>query len=365
MERSTIVIVDDNIANLKAGKTALSGRYDVLTVPSAARLFELLTISTPQLILLDVDMPDMDGYETMRLLKSNVETENIPVIFLTGKSDPANELRGLHLGAVDYISKPFLPELLNKRIEVHLTIEIQRQQLQKYSDDLQQFNTRLQEMVEEKTSNMMSLQTAIIQTMADLVERRDGDTGGHIMRTQLYLQILISALTEDDGYREYIEKNWNVDLLVRSSQLHDIGKIGISDNILKKTGKLTPEEFDEMKTHSMQGKEIIGHMMEMTPEKDFLRYAKVLAETHHEKWNGEGYPYGLKGEEIPLSGRLMAIVDVYDALISRRPYKRPFTHEESVQIILEGRGTHFDPKLVDIFEKIEYAFRDITESMKY
>ncbi|MDR0858995.1 MAG: response regulator, partial [Oscillospiraceae bacterium] len=332
--RTTIVIVDDSIANLKAGKSALSANYDVITVPSAERLFEYLKLNTPQLILLDVNMPDMDGFETIKILKSNSETEFIPVIFLTGKNDSDSEIEGLNLGAVDYISKPFLPELLNKRVDVHVIIEKQKRLLQQYSDELLSFNETLQKRIDEKTRNMKDLQTVLLQTISDLVERRDGNTGGHIARTQRYLKLMITALMEQEKYGTYIQENWDVDLLVLSSRLHDVGKIAISDNILLKPGKLTEDEFTEMKKHVLFGKEIIDHIIEMSVATNFLEYAKTLVETHHEKWDGEGYPYGLKGEAIPLSGRLMAIADVYDALVSERHYKSAFSHEEAVQIIV-------------------------------
>jgi putative two-component system response regulator len=360
MEPNIIILVDDNISNLKAGKSALS-KYDVITVPSAAKLFDVLERCTPQLILLDINMPDMDGYETIRILKGDAKTAEIPVIFLTGQIDIANELEGLLLGAVDYITKPFLPELLNKRVAVHLTIQSQRRQLQKYSDDLRRFNEHLQEMVDEKTEDMKDLQNALLQTISDLVEKRDCDTGGHIVRTQRYLQIMIAALMEKPKYREFIEENWDVDLLILSSQLHDVGKIAIGDSILLKPGKLTKEEFDEMKKHVVYGEEIIAHVMEMFENNTFLRYAKVLVETHHEKWDGSGYPRGLKGEYIPLSGRLMAIVDVYDALVSQRPYKEPFTHEAAVEIMINSKGTHFDPDLIDIFVRIAGKFKTVKE----
>ncbi|GHV51562.1 two-component system response regulator [Synergistales bacterium] len=362
MESNILVLVDDNIANLKAGKSALP-KYDVITVPSAAKLFEVLERCIPNLILLDVDMPDMDGYETIKILKGNAKTAEIPVIFLTGKVDIANELEGLLLGAVDYITKPFLPELLNKRVEVHLTIQSQRRQLQKCGEDLRNFNERLQEMVDEKTEDMKDLQNALLQTISDLVERRDCDTGGHIARTQRYLQILIAALMKQPKYREFIEENWDVGLLILSSQLHDVGKIAIPDNILLKRARLTEEEFNEMKKHVTYGEEIIAHVMEICENNTFLRYANTFVKTHHEKWDGSGYPRGLKGEYIPLSGRLMAIVDVYDALVSQRPYKEPFTHEAAVEIMINSKGTHFDPALIDIFVKIADKFKAVKEEV--
>ncbi|MDR0937534.1 MAG: response regulator [Oscillospiraceae bacterium] len=359
MERATILFVDDSALTLKFGKSVLEKKYDVITVQSAKDMFGALENVMPQLILLDIIMPDMDGFETIKLLKKTSKTRDIPIIFLTGRSNSDDELKGLLLGAVDYISKPFRAELLHKRVDVHITLGSQRRQLQQQSEYFQNFNEVLKKNVEEKTRSLVNLQSAILQTMADLVERRDGDTGGHIVRTQLYLKVLITALMERDGYRDYIKDNWDVDLLIQSSQLHDIGKIAISDKILKKPGELNEEEFTEMKTHTTHGKEIIEHMMSLAEEKDFLRYAKVLAEMHHEKWDGTGYPNGLSGKDIPLPGRLMAIADVFDALVSERPYKKPFTHDEAVKIILEGKGNHFDPNLVDVFEESSEKFREV------
>jgi putative two-component system response regulator len=350
-ERELIVLVDDDISNLRMGRIALSENYEVYTAPSAEKLFDLLKRYKPHLILLDIDMPDMDGYETIRVLKNSPETKDIPVIFLTGKSNPDNELEGLELGAIDYITKPFVTKLLNKRVELHLRIIEQDEELRK-------FNENLQAMVDAKTKNVIDLQLSILKTVADLVERRDGDTGGHIMRTQANLRILLDALMKSGLYSDQIDPNWDLELVILSSQLHDVGKIAIDDSILRKPGKLNEDEFNKIKQHTIYGSEIIDRMIGSIPvDNEFLNYAKVFAETHQEKWDGSGYPHGLTGEEIPLLGRLMAIADVYDALVSKRPYKEPYTHEEAVRIILEGRGSHFDPILVDVFEQISGEFR--------
>ncbi|MFP3153808.1 response regulator [Lachnospiraceae bacterium ZAX-1] len=362
MKREMIVLVDDNIANLRAGKNALAQNYDVFTVPSAEKMFELLKHYMPQLILLDIDMPIMDGYEALKILKEIPQTMDIPVIFLTGKSDSKSELEGLRCGAVGYITKPFLPELLNKHVELHLTIERQRRLLEKQGEELRNFNESLQEMVEQKTQSVINLQTAILQTVADLIERRDGETGDHVVRTQFYLKLMLDAFMDMEGYHEQIEENWDTDLMMLSSQLHDVGKISIKDSILQKPGKLTPEEFDEMKKHTIYGVEIIDRMIAISVENKFLRYARVFAETHQEKWDGSGYPHGLKGKEIPFPGRLMAIADVYDALVSERPYKRPYSHEQAVDIIADGKGTHFDPLLVDVFLEVADEFKRINEA---
>jgi putative two-component system response regulator len=356
------MVVDDNVANLKIAKNALSDLYDAFTVPSAAKMFELLERNLPKLILLDVDMPDMDGYEAIGVLKSKSKTANIPVIFLTAKNDPDNELRGLSTGAVDYISKPFMPQLLRKRVELHLTIEEQRlilkhqaSRLEAQSAELTSFNLNLQKMVEEKTGKVVELQGAILRTVADLVESRDDITGGHVERTRHDLKALIEGVKLDGVYEEQT-RDWDIDLLLESSQLHDVGKIAISDAILKKPAKLTREEFEDMKRHAALGVAIIERIESETTDSEFLKYAKIFAATHHEKWDGTGYPAGLAGEEIPLLGRLMAIADVYDALISTRPYKGPMQREEATRIIVDGSGTHFDPKLVEIFKRVAENF---------
>jgi putative two-component system response regulator len=362
-KRPMVVIVDDNIANLKIAKSVLSDSFDVFTVPSAAKLFDLLDRNSPAMILLDIDMPETDGFAAIKILKDNPTTREIPVIFLTAKSDSESELEGLNLGAIDYIAKPFLPPLMRKRVEVHLTVESQKRKLEEQARTLEDqqkrlldFNENLLRMVEEKTGKVLELQDALLKTVADLVESRDGVTGGHVERTQHGLSVLVSALDDLGLYREQME-GWDIPLLLQSSQLHDVGKISISDRILNKPGKLTPEEFDEMKKHTAFGVKIIEKIETITSESDFLKHAKIFAGTHHEKWNGTGYPCGVAGEDIPLQGRIMAIADVYDALVSERPYKKAFSHDEAVKIILESKGTHFDPVLTDVFEQSADWFR--------
>jgi len=355
-ERAMVMIVDDNITNLKIAKKALAESYDVFTVPSAAKMFDLLLeCNKPKIILLDIDMPGMDGYEAIKILKANPATSDIPVIFLTGMSSPENELEGLSLGAVDYISKPFMPRLLHKRLELHLTVELQRLQLEAQREKLRHFNENLQKMVSEKTDEISKLQSAILKTVADLVESRDNITGGHVARTQHGLRALINGLEDFGLYRDQLE-GWDIDLILQSSQLHDVGKIAISDSILNKPDRLTEEEFQEMKKHAELGVKIIERIETEMPDSDFLKYAKIFAGTHHEKWDGSGYPYGLAGEDIPMPGRLMAIADVYDALVCERPYKKALPHKEAVRIILEEKGAHFDPVLADVFEQVADQF---------
>ena len=360
--RNKIILVDDNMANLAVGRNLLKVYYEVFPAPSAAKLFEILDNVNPDLILLDIEMPEIDGYEAIKRLKSDTRFSDIPVIFLTSKTDEGSELEGLSLGAVDYVSKPFSGPLLLKRIENHLLIARQKKVLLANQVALQDYADNLEVKVREKTSEVVNLQNTVLNTVADLVEFRDGCTGGHTSRTKLYLEAMINELTKEKIYEEEVSR-WDKDILLSSVQLHDVGKIAITDLILNKPDKLTPEEFEVMKTHVTIGVDAIKRIIGNTKEHDFLRHALLIAGTHHEKWDGSGYPVGLKGENIPLEGRLMAVVDVYDALISERPYKKAFTHEEANKIIVDGAGKHFDPVLADVYRNVAVEFAKIAKEV--
>ncbi|MDR1081813.1 MAG: response regulator [Deltaproteobacteria bacterium] len=353
-----IMIVDDAVTNLRLAKSALAGAGDVFTVTSAERMFELMDTALPHLILLDINMPGMDGIEALKALKSKPATADVPVIFLTGMTDTGTEVEGLRLGAVDYIAKPFEPELLRARVGIHLTLRSQRLRLESQSRELERFNRNLQAMVAEEAGKVVRLQGAVFSTVVDLVESRDDITGGHVTRTMSYLKLLMDAASAAGVYLDEISA-WDQDINHQSSMLHDVGKISISDSILKKPGRLTEQEFEDMKLHTTFGAAVLDKISATLPEEDaqFMRHARIFAETHHEKWDGTGYPYGLSGTDIPLQGRLMAVCDVYDALISKRPYKEPFPPEKAERIIIEGSGTHFDPALIDVFSKICRDFR--------
>jgi putative two-component system response regulator len=356
-EKALIIMVDDNPANLRIVKNILAEKYTVATAPSAEKLFSLLETNKPAMILLDVNMPEMNGYETIKLLKSEPETKDIPVIFLTARAESDAELTGLTLGAIDYITRPIQPALLLKRIEVHLLVVEQQKMLEQQAANLKFFNDHLKNMVNEKTENITELQNALLKTMADLVEYRDDISGRHIERTQMGIRVLLTEVKKSEIYREET-KDWDIDMLVKCCQLHDVGKIFVSDNILRKPGRLNNEEFEDMKIHTNIGKQIVEKVEILAKESDFLKYAKIFAASHHEWWDGTGYPHGLKGTDIPLLGRIMAIADVYDALVSIRPYKKAYTHEEAVKIIIEGSGTQFDPALIEIFTRIADQLRN-------
>jgi len=350
-DRKTLFLVDDDLTVLKIGKDTLSGHYKVITLNSVRALLEMTDKLLPDLILLDVNMPDVGGYEGIKLLKADERTSRIPVIFLTALNDEKTELEGLTLGAVDYITKPFSVPLLLKRIEIHLLIESQNR-------ELVFFNNNLQQMVNEKTETVVKLKNAIISTMAEIVEYRDEITGNHIIRTQKYVKIILDALKNSGHYAKELSV-LDAELVMQSSQLHDVGKIAISDIILKKPGRLSPEEFDEIKTHTVFGEKIISALKEKAMDDDFLEYARIIALYHHEKWDGSGYPYGLSGTDIPLIGRVMAIADVYDALVGVRPYKKALTHDEARKIVCDGKGSHFDPVLSDVFNNTHKMFETV------
>jgi putative two-component system response regulator len=334
----TIFVIDDSEVNLTKVKQALEGSYRILTFISAVRMFAVIKKVMPDLILLDIEMPEMDGFQTLQELKKNEKTEPIPIIFLTASSDEETEAKCLEMGAVDFIMKPFSAPIMLNRIANHLHVS---------------------ELIKKRTERIQQLQNNIIYVLADIVENRDKVTSGHVDRTSGYIEILIDEM-QDCGLYEKEMRDWDKETLVFSARLHDIGKITISDVILNKPGKLTPEEFEIMKTHSSEGQRIIDQMIERTGDETFLFHAKFFAGYHHERWNGTGYHHGLAGENIPLQGRIMAIADVYDALVSERPYKKAFTHEEAVGIIMADSGKQFDPKIAEVFFRVKDKFKSMT-----
>jgi len=353
--KSTILVVDDTNDNLALMIGLLQNDYTVRLANSGEKALRIAASALPpNLILLDIMMPEMDGYEVCRRLKADPHTREIPVIFLTGRSEVEDERLGLELGAVDYITKPLSPPILMARVKTHLT-------LKSLSDALRSRNEDLECEVAERTEEIAAIQDVTILAMASLAETRDVDTGNHIRRTQNYVKALALQLCDHPRFADGLTER-AIETLFKSAPLHDIGKVGIPDRILLKPGRLDAAEFEIMKTHTTLGHDAIAHAERALGVKvAFLTVAKEIALSHQEKWDGSGYPQGLSGDAIPVSARLMALADVYDALISRRVYKEPMSHAEATEIIVAGRSKHFDPDIVDAFVFIQDEFVAIAE----
>ena len=342
MKHKHVLVIDNNVTNLKFAEKILKPYYKVSLLISGAQTLKFISKDKPDLILLDINMPDMDGYETLTKIRENPKFKNIPVMFLTTLSHSESELRGIELGAVDVIIKPFTPQIMLNRVKMHL-------EFSEYKNDLEN-------KVNEKTEMIEYLQDVMMLSFAELVEFRDENTGGHVKRTAEYVKILTEEIVESGLYNDILTPEYISDI-VRSAPLHDVGKIGINDATLLKVGALDDEEFEYMKNHTELGGQTLQKMINETSGESFLHIAKDMAHYHHERWDGSGYPCGLKGEEIPISARIMAVADVYDALTTKRPYKEAFEHEVALKIIIDGKGKSFDPKIIDIFEEIHYKFQ--------
>ena len=353
--KPTVLVVDDLPDNLTLMSNLLKDEYKVKVANHGEKALKIaLSDHPPDLILLDIMMPDMDGYEVCSRLKANPASWNIPIIFLTAKAEVEDERRGLELGAVDYITKPISPPIVLARVAAHL-------QLKASADFLRDKAAFLESEVAKRTRELQAIQDVTILVMASLAETRDNETGNHIRRTQHYVRALAHHLRSHPFWAVRLTDAY-IDTLYKSAPLHDIGKVGIPDRILLKPGRLTTEEFEVMKTHPALGRDAIEHAeKQLGMTVDFLACAKEIAYSHQEKWDGSGYPEGLAGTDIPLSARLMALADVYDALISRRVYKAPMSHAAATEIILAGLGSHFDPDVVDAFLAIQDEFLSIAQ----
>jgi putative two-component system response regulator len=346
--QKTIMIVDDTEMNIDILVDALQDDYELIVAINGLEAIELVEEQKPDLILLDIMMPEMDGYEVLKKIKGNPDLEIIPVILLSAITDSDSKNKGFSLGAADYVTKPFEIVEVKARVKTHLKIEETRLILENN-------NIILEEKVKERTKLIEKTNSAAIYCLAALAETRDPETGEHIKRTQEYIRELAFELRKNEKYKDILTDEY-IDLLYKSAPLHDIGKVGVRDSILLKPGKLTNEEFEEMKNHAIYGGESLMVGIREVGEESFLTLAKEIALTHHEKWDGSGYPMGLMKENIPISGRLMALSDVYDALVSKRVYKQALGHNEAKNIIIESSGNHFDPDIVDAFIKIETKF---------
>lgn len=356
--KPTLLLVDDTPDNITLLCSLLGGQYRNKVATNGQKALKIAFAEPhPDLILLDIMMPEMDGYEVCRQLKANPATKDIPVIFLTAKTQEDDETKGFELGAVDYLTKPISPPILMARVHTHLALKYAR-------SSLEEQNENLEKQVEQRTKQLVSLQDVIIIAMASLAETRDNETGSHIRRTQNYVRELAISLMDHPRFSHYMDKK-TIELLHKSAPLHDIGKVGVPDRILLKPGKLTVEEFEEMKKHTVYGRNtIIAAENSLGAPESFLSIAREIAYCHHEKWDGSGYPQGLSGDDIPISARLMALADVYDALISKRVYKAPMSHEEAAEIILKGKGSHFDPDIIDAFIRIQDKFAGIAKEFE-
>jgi putative two-component system response regulator len=352
-QKPTILVVDDTPDNLTLMSELLRGRYTVKLAKTGEKALQLAADAvTPDLILLDIMMPGLSGYEVIKQLKSNEATQHIPVIFLTAMSAAEDERKGLEVGAVDYITKPVSPAILLARVANHL-------RLKAASDFLRDTSKFLEAEVERRTRENIAIQSVTTLALASLAETRDLATGNHIRRTQHYVRVLAEHLASHPRFQAILTEEY-IEMLYKSAPLHDIGKVGIPDHILHKAGKFTPEEFDVMKTHTTLGRDAIQTAEDqLGMPVTFLAMAKEIAYYHHEKWDGTGYPTGASGCDIPACARLMAVGDVYDALRSHRTYKKALSHDEAVVIIIEGRGHHFDPDVVDAFIEAQDEFHAI------
>ena len=360
-----LIVDDDPVVAGMLGVTLASAGYEIVEANSGEEALTLLAEPNhgplPDIEFLDVEMWNgIDGFEVCRRLKADPATRHIPVIFLTAKSDPAYEQLGFALGAVDYITKPISTPIVNARVRTHLALKAAADFLQDRNVYLEQEVERRTDEARRRTEELRISQEVTMVALASLAETRDNDTGNHIMRTQHYVLALAKHLRDHARFSAALSEDV-VDRLFKAAPLHDIGKVGIPDRILLKPGRLDADEFEIMKTHTTLGRNAIENAQQRVGVSvPLLEVAKEIALSHQEKWDGSGYPEGLAGEAIPLSARLMAVADVYDALISRRVYKAPMSHEQATEIIVAGRGRHFDPDISDAFVVLEQQFRTIS-----
>jgi putative two-component system response regulator len=356
MHQPSILIVDDRLANLQVLSGMLKQQgYTVRAASTGPLALEAAKADPPDLILLDINMPEMNGYDVCTQLKADGHLQSIPVIFLSALAELSDKMKAFAVGGVDYIIKPFQFEEVQARVKTHLTLR--RLQFQ-----LEQHNHQLEALVQAQVREITESQMATIFALAKLTESRDDDTGVHLEHAQECCKLLAERLSAETTYCAQIDTAFIANLY-HASPLHDIGKVGITDTILRKPGKLTLEEIELMKQHTVIGAQTLAADRDRYPRNAFINMGIAIARSHHEQWDGSGYPDGLTGENIPLAARIMAVADVYDALRSKRCYKEAFTHELSRDIILQGRGTQFDPAVVDAFIAIEHEINGIRTAM--
>lgn len=341
-EKNIILVVDDDKTNLTLAQNILLPHYRIAASNSGRAALKYLENHRPDLILLDINMPEMDGFEVMGQIRQREETKTIPVIFLTADNLAETEIKCFQMGAMDYVTKPFVPDILLSRVDK--TIE-----LDQYRHNLEKMVRQQAEKITEDARRISAIQDSVIIGMANLIESRDGSTGRHVKNTQNYVQLIADELRARGLFAGVLTDDY-IENLCKAAPLHDVGKIKVSDAILQKPGKLTPEEYDTMKLHTTYSGRIIQTILGDLEDKTYVKMAEDIAMYHHERWDGSGYPTGLAGEDIPLSARIMAVADVFDALYEERVYKPPVRPIERImQIMSEGRGSQFDPTIIDVF----------------
>ncbi|MDR0946337.1 MAG: response regulator [Ruminococcus sp.] len=352
-KKPTIVIVDDDPVGLNTVISILGDIYNCVPIPSGIVALKFFEKHTADLVILDYNMPQMNGIEVLRALQENEKTDHIPVIFVTGVDDEDGEVSALREGASDYVLKPIRPTVLVTRVKNQLELYVHRMELQKLVDEKTADLNRVNEILTRREESTLNL-------LARITDMRDEDTGNHIMRTTEYTRVIVEAIYTNPRQGYFLNRE-QADSIVKCAKLHDLGKIAIPDKVLLKPGKLTPEEFEVIKKHPIYGEKFFADFIQATEDDPFLETAREITYSHHEKWSGAGYPLGLKGDAIPLSGRIVALADVYDALTSERPYKKAFTHEVAKDIITEDSGKHFDPYIVELFLANEQKFIEISK----
>ena len=351
-EKPKIMIIDDTPENLKILELLLfENNYKVYAFPSGNMAIQAAELNPPDLVLLDINMPIMNGIDVCKTFKTNSKLEHIPIIFLTAMVQIEDKITAFEAGGVDYITKPFNFAEVLARIKTHLKIK-------KLQEELLQINRELNQRVQTQVKEIADSQMAAIVSLANLAETRDANTGKHIENVQELCLILAKELANEEKYKESITDEF-IKIFYYTAALHDIGKVGIQDNILLKPGPLTPEEFEIMKTHTTIGAKSLLKARQKYPENKYISAGIKIALSHHEKWDGSGYPNGLKGEEIPLESRILAVADAYDTLRNERVYKPAFSHNKSVELILKDIDTHFDPNIIKVFKKIHKKFDEI------
>lgn len=345
-QTANILIVDDVIANLVLLTEMIKKTgYIARPVTSVKQAMQAIEAFIPHLILLDISMPEIDGFEYCEMLKKDPKTRDIPIIFISALNSPEDKIRGFKLGAVDFIAKPFEEEEVKLRVNTHLKIYQMQQELEMY-------NRKLHKLVNEQINKISQEQRNIIYAMAKLSEAKDDATGNHLENIGQNCRLIAMSLQFSPKFERVITNDF-IETIEFAAPLHDIGKITIPDRVLLKPGKLTPEEMEIMRTHSEVGAKTLMEIYSHNEQNSFIKMAIDIAYYHHERWDGTGYPKGLKGSEIPLSARIMAVADVYDTLVNERCYKSAYSHEKSMEIMNEESGKSFDPDIIEVFNKIQ------------